>query len=151
MSQLDNIVNNKVTTISTHVHTKLQSFEPFILMKRSQSSTICQSSNFFKIRKCLLLEQTCRLEIKCCVSAMLHYSGVAGMRVSPSLLFPCTHIPRDVCFLALISLMHYDLQVIVKYVSPVFCFFCCADLAATLMASYKVMDACDQLAVGFMQ
>ena len=44
--------------------------------------------------------------------------GVAGMRVSPSLLFPRTHIPRDACFPAHISLTHLVLQVIVKCVSP---------------------------------
>ena len=42
-------------------------------------------------------------------------ASVVGMHISPSLLLPCTHIPRDVCFPAHISLMHYTdvLQVIV--------------------------------------
>ena len=40
------------------------------------------------------------------------------MRVSPCIVFPRTHIPRDACFPAHISLMSYVLQVIVIRVSP---------------------------------
>ena len=49
------------------------------------------------------------------IESISYEGGVAGMRVSPSLLFPCTHIPRDACFPAHISLTHYVLQVIASW------------------------------------
>ena len=64
-------------------------------------------------------------------------TGVIGMRVSPGIVFPRTHIPRDACFPAHIALMSYVLQVIVIYVFPrVLCFPItvrarCADLQRT--------------------
>ena len=69
-----------------------------------------------RVKKCLIwmvplhFESVCRL-------VFANGTVVAGMR-GPSLLFPHTHILRDVCFLPHISLMHQVLQVIVKYVSP---------------------------------
>ena len=73
------------------------------------------------------------------MQAFTRITGVAGMHVSPSLLFPHTYILRDECLPTHISLMHYVLQVIVIYASLGILFppFCCADLAtAALMATY---------------
>ena len=56
------------------------------------------------------------------------------MRVSPCIVFPRTHIPRDACFPAHILLMSYVLQVIVIRVSPgiMFPHHRCADLHRTV-------------------
>ena len=68
-----------------------------------------------------------------------------GMRVSPSLLFPRIHIPRDACFPthahipnALSSTSH---RLIVKCVSLGILFpnLHCANLATTQLASYWAM------------
>ena len=68
-------------------------------------------------------------------------TGVAGMHVSLSLLFLRTCIPRDVCFLAHISLTHNVLQVVVKYVSLLILFphLRCENLATTQLDSYWAM------------
>jgi len=44
-------------------------------------------------------------------------AGIIVIRVSPGIVFPCTHIPRDACFAAHISLIIHILQVIVICVS----------------------------------
>ena len=58
----------------------------------------------------IYVRQSCTVMSKfpfaCFCTASFPVPGVAGMCVSPSLLFPRTHIPRDACFPAHISLMH---------------------------------------------